>query len=169
MAVKICSSTGTSSAVPLGVTEQTRRTTVRPANGFALIDLVFVCGIIGVLSSIALPKLGVARAAAGVSSAIGSMRAINSAELTFAFSCGSGFYAPSLSTLGTPPVGTTEPFITKGLSLADTVTKSGYTFQVSGTAYPGAPGSCNGLAVGAAAQGFKASGDPALPGNLRFF
>jgi len=151
------------------VIEQTRQVTVRPANGFALIDLVFVCGIIGVLSSIALPRLGVARQAAGTSSAIGSMRAINSAELAFAFSCGSGFYAPSLTTLGTPPVGTTEPFITTALSLADTVTKSGYTFQLSGTAYPGAPASCNGLAVGAAAQGFRAAGDPLAPGNLRFF
>jgi type IV pilus assembly protein PilA len=151
------------------VTEKTRRVTVRQARGFALIDLVFVCGIIGVLSSIALPRLGVARQAAGTASAIGSMRAINSSELTFAFSCGSGFYAPSLTILGTPPIGTSESFISKGLSVADTVTKSGYTFQLSGTAYPGAPGSCNGLAVGAAAQGFKAGGDPAVAGNVRFF
>jgi hypothetical protein len=152
-----------------GVTEETRQVTVRPANGFALIDLVFVCGIIGVLSSVALPKLGVARQAAGVSSAIGSMRAINSAELTFAFSCGSGFYAPSLTTLGTPPIGSSEPFIASGLSVADTVTKGGYTYQLAGTAYPGSPATCNGLALGASAQGFRAGGDPAVPGNVRFF
>jgi type II secretory pathway pseudopilin PulG len=153
----------------MNVTEETHRVTVRPAHGFALIDLVFVCGIIGILSSIALPRLSVARQAAGAASAIGSMRAINSAELTFAFSCGSGFYAPSLTTLGTPPIGTTEPFISKNLSVADTVTKSGYTFQLSGTPYPGAPPSCNGLALSASAQGFKAGGDPAVPGNIRFF
>jgi type IV pilus assembly protein PilA len=151
------------------VTEETRQVAVRDAHGFALIDLVFVCGIIGVLSSIALPRLGVARQAAGVASAIGSMRAINSAELTYAFSCGAGFYAPSLTTLGTPPLGTSEPFITKSLSVADTVTKSGYTFQLTAAAYPGAPGTCNGLAIGAAGQGFRAGGDPAVAGNVRFF
>ena len=60
----------------------------RQAQGFALIDLIFVCGIIGLLASIALPNLLQARQAAGASSAIGSMRAINSAELTFALTCG---------------------------------------------------------------------------------
>ena len=29
---------------------------IRKAHGFALIDLVFVCGMIGLLSSIAVPK-----------------------------------------------------------------------------------------------------------------
>src|SRR6202051_2842753 len=78
---------------------------MRQAQGFALIDLIFVCGIIGVLCSIALPRLLLAKQAAGSASAIGSMRAINSAQLTFALTCGAGFYAPSLTTLGTLPVG----------------------------------------------------------------
>src|SRR5437868_2326840 len=58
------------------------------ASGFALIDLIFVCGVIGILATTAMPKLLVARQAAGASSAIGSMRAINSAQLTYAFTCG---------------------------------------------------------------------------------
>ena len=60
----------------------------RKAQGFALIDLIFVCGIIGLLASIALPRLTLAKSAAGSASAIGSMRTINSAELTFALTCG---------------------------------------------------------------------------------
>ena len=71
------------------------------AHGFALIDLVFVCGIIGLLSSIAIPRMLLARQVANSASAIGTMRAINSGELSYALSCGLGFYAPSLTTLGT--------------------------------------------------------------------
>ena len=62
----------------------------RKAQGFALIDLIFVCGIIGLLASIAMPRLALAQQAAGASSAIASMRAISSAQLTYALSCGNG-------------------------------------------------------------------------------
>jgi type II secretory pathway pseudopilin PulG len=141
----------------------------RKAPGFALIDLIFVCGIIGVLATIALPRLILAKAAAGAASAIGSMRAINSAELTFALTCGSGFYAPDLSTLGVAPPASNEPFIGAGLGVANIVTKSGYIVQVQATAYAGAPPSCNGLVGGGAGQGFKAAADPAAAGNPRFF
>jgi type II secretory pathway pseudopilin PulG len=147
----------------------TNRTTIRKAQGFALIDLVFVCGIIGVLSSIALPRLGLARQSAGAASAIGSMRAINSAELTFALTCGSGFYAPSLTALGTPAIGTQEPFISAALGTANTVVKSNYTIQLSAAGFAGSPSSCNGTAGGATGQGFRAAADPLDTGNLRFF
>ena len=141
----------------------------RNAQGFALIDLIFVCGIIGLLCSIALPRLLLAKQAAGSASAIGSMRAVNSAELTYALTCGNGFYAPNLSTLGTAPPGSNEPFISAGLGSADVVNKSSYTIQLSATAYPGAPDSCNGLGPGMAGQGFKAAADPGEPTNVRFF
>jgi type IV pilus assembly protein PilA len=141
----------------------------RKADGFALIDLVFVCGIIGVLASIALPRLTTARAAADASSAIGSMRTISSAQLTFALSCGGGFYAPNLSTLGTAPAGSNDSFIGGGLGAADTVTKSAYTVQLSAVAYGGAPATCNGVAAGRAGQSFKAAADPVASINPRFF
>src|SRR3977135_3151051 len=117
----------------------------RKEQGFALIDLVFVCGIIGLLASIALPRLTLAKSAAGAASAIGSLRAINSAELTVALTRGSGFYAPNLTTLGIAPPGSNEPFIGGGLGDADTVVKSAYVVKVEGTAFGGAPPSCNGL------------------------
>ena len=141
----------------------------RTAKGFALIDLIFVCGVIGVLCSIALPRLFVAKQSAAAASAVGSMRVINSAQLTYALTCGNGFYSPNLSTLGTAPPGSRESFIAAGLGSADTVTKSGYTIQMSATPYAGSPGSCNGLGVGLAGQGFFAAADPAEPANLRFF
>ena len=43
----------------------------RKAQGFALIDVIFVCGIIGLLASIALPRFTLAKSAAGAASAIG--------------------------------------------------------------------------------------------------
>jgi type II secretory pathway pseudopilin PulG len=141
----------------------------RQAQGFALIDLIFVCGIIGLLCSIALPRLLLAKQAAGSASAIGSMRAVNSAQLTYALTCGNGFYAPDLTTLGTAPAGSREPYISPDLGSANIVNKSGYTIQVSATAYAGAPGSCNGLGPGLAGQSFKAAADPSDPLNLRFF
>jgi type II secretory pathway pseudopilin PulG len=146
-----------------------RRTLARGREGFALIDVIFVAGMIALLCSIAIPKLLLAKQAAGSSSAIGSLRAINSAELTYAITCGSGFYAPDLTTLGTVPAGSNQPFIGGGLGNSNTVEKSGYVFQLSGTTYPGAPPTCNGLAAGAAAQGFKAGADPADPTNPRYF
>jgi type IV pilus assembly protein PilA len=142
---------------------------IRKPSGFALIDLIFVCGIIGVLASIALPRLTTARAAADAASAIGSMRAISSAQLTFALSCGGGFYAPNLSTLGTAPAGSNQSFVGGGLGSADTVTKSGYMVQLSAAAFAGAPATCNGLAAGRAGQSFKAAADAAAPENTRFF
>jgi type II secretory pathway pseudopilin PulG len=142
---------------------------INKAQGFALIDLIFVVGIIGVLCSIALPRLLLAKQVAGAASAIGSMRTITSAQLTFALTCGSGFYAPNLTTLGKAPPGSNEPYISGGLGLSDTVTKSSYMIQMASAAYPGAPGSCNGLGVGESGQGFRAAADPASPGNARFF
>jgi type II secretory pathway pseudopilin PulG len=142
---------------------------IRKAQGFALIDLIFVCGIIGLLASIAMPNLMQARSAAGASSAVGTMRALNSAELTFALTCGSGFYAPSLTVLGTAPPGSREPFVGSGLGDADTVIKSTYAIQLFATPYAEAPGSCNGLATGAAGQGFKAAADATAAGGSRFF
>ncbi len=142
---------------------------LRKAQGFALIDLLFVCGIIGMLAGIALPSMLKAKQSAAGASAIGSMRSINSAELTFALTCGNGFYSPNLTTLGFPPAGSHESFLGGGLTTADTVIKSGYTFTIEGTPYTTAPASCNGLAVGEAAQGFIAVAEPIEPTNARFF
>jgi type II secretory pathway pseudopilin PulG len=139
------------------------------ANGFALIDVIFVCGIIGVLSIIALPRLVLARQTASAASAIGSLRAINSAQLTFALTCGGGFYAPNLTTLGLTSAGSREAFLAPQLSLADQTIHSNYRIQILATPFPGAPGSCNGLGAGEAAQGFAAVADPTDGTNSRYF
>jgi type II secretory pathway pseudopilin PulG len=143
--------------------------TTRKPNGFALIDLIFVVGLISVLCMISLPKLLLARQMAGAASALGSLRSISSAQLTFALTCGGGFYAPSLSALGTPPSGSQEAFISAGLGGADVVTRSGYIIRAEATPYAGAPASCNGLAAGETGQAFRAGADPTVPENPRYF
>lgn len=139
------------------------------AAGFALIDILFVCGIIGILSLLAMPRLLMARQAAGSASAIGSMRTINSAQLTFALTCGGGFYAPRLTVLGTPPPSSPTGYISPNLGVADSINQSGYNIQMMSTPYPGSPTTCNGLASGETGQGFKAGADPLEPTNVRYF
>jgi type IV pilus assembly protein PilA len=143
--------------------------TLRKAHGFALIDLIFVCGIIGLVSSIALPRMMLARQSANAASAIGTLRALNSAELTFALTCGSGFYSPNLTTLGTAPPGSIEAFISPDLGSADTVSKSGYTFQLTADPFGASPATCNGLAAGLTGRGYRSGADALEPGNPRFF
>src|SRR5689334_22575008 len=129
---------------------------IRQEKGFTLVDMLFVMGLMGVLCSIALPRMLLARQSAGAASAIGSMRTIASAELTFALTCGGGFYAPSLTTLGNPPPASSVGFLGPSLAGSDAVTRSGYVFRLEAEAFDQAPGSCNGLDAGEAGQGYIA-------------
>lgn len=138
--------------------------------GFTLIDLLFTCSLIALLATLAVPGLLRARGVAQSASAVGTMRVINSAQLSFAVTCGSGFYAPDLTTLGVIPPAATAGFLSADLSGGATVTKQGYTFTMTGTAFTGAPASCNGLAADLAAPGYAATADPLDPvGNPNFY
>jgi type II secretory pathway pseudopilin PulG len=139
------------------------------AKGFALVDLLFVCGIIGILSVIAMPRMLMARQAAGSASALGSLRTINSAQLTFALTCAGGFYAPRLTMLGTAPPSSPTAFISPNLSTADSINNSGYNIQMTSAAFAGSPATCNGFPIGETGKGFKAGADPLEPSNTRFF
>ena len=57
--------------------------------------------IIGIIAAIAIPGLLRARMAGNEASAIGSLRAINSAQSTYSSSCGGNSYALTLTGLST--------------------------------------------------------------------
>jgi prepilin-type N-terminal cleavage/methylation domain-containing protein len=140
----------------------------RSESGFTLIDMLFVIAILALLSTLAIPGLMRARGAAQSASAIGTVRVVNSAQLSFAITCGYGFYAPDLQTLGKKPPLAAEAFLAPDLSGGPTFIKSGYSFSMGGGPVPGAPASCNGLAAGAASAGYAFVADP-LDKTERYF
>jgi prepilin-type N-terminal cleavage/methylation domain-containing protein len=137
--------------------------------GFTLIDLLFVIALIGLLASMAIPGLMKARGAAQASSALGTLRVVNSGELSYAITCGLGFYSPDLQTLGVAPPGSTEPFLPDEMTTAATFIKSGYNFSLGGTGLQGAPATCNGLPAGQASPGYAIVADPLDVSAARFF
>jgi prepilin-type N-terminal cleavage/methylation domain-containing protein len=97
--------------------------------GFSLIELLIVVAIILIIAAIAIPNLLRSKMAANEASAVGSIRTLNTAAVTYSITYGG--YPSALSKLGPA-----SPATSTSADLVDSVlaggTKSGYSFSWSG-------------------------------------
>jgi len=127
--------------------------------GFSLIELLIVVAIILIIAAIAIPNLLRARIAANESSAVASIRTINTAEISYNSTFPTVGFAATLGSLsGTscaPPGSTGACLIDTQLA---TGTKSGYSFALSGV-------------TGTPASSYMAIGTPLTPNQtgVRYF
>jgi type IV pilus assembly protein PilA len=118
---------------------------MRSTKGFSLIELLIVVAIILIIAAIAIPNLLQARIAANEASAVGSLKALQSAEVVYFNAYPTVGYAGAIGALGGPgpctPSSTTACLIDSFLATATPggTGKSGFYFLATGIIVGGTP------------------------------
>ena len=108
----------------------------RNQKGFSLIELLIVVAIILIIAAIAIPNLLRSRMAANEASAVGSLRTINTACVTYSTNYPNVGYPGSLAAMG-PAASATSTSADLMDSVLSSGTKSGYVFTFGpGTGTP---------------------------------
>lgn len=139
-------------------------TVMASSKGFSLIELLIVVAIILVIAAIAIPNLLQAKITANEASAVGSLSAIKSAEVTYYTAYPTVGYAPDIASLGGPvpctPSSTTACMVDSLLSSSTpgSTGKSGYVFLATGIMTGGATTN-TAFVAGAAPMAVNSSGN----------
>ncbi len=117
-------------------------------HGFTLVELIIVVAIIGILAGITAHHVLAAKAAANEASAVGSIRAIHSGQVSYAATCAPSAYATSLTQLAN------GRFASPDVAFPS---KNGYNFALTNTLGVAGPADCNG---GASSTAYYLSATP---------
>ncbi len=137
--------------------------------------LVIAVALVGIIAAIAIPGLLRARMSANETSAISWLRAINSAETSYAAICASGGFAVTLDDLNKPPRNGGSGFVSPGLA-SNGVIRGGYIITLERDAGAGATdvgtaaATCNG-STNTPASSYFARAEPVTPGStgIRYY